>query len=72
MLKRITVRRNEKLRLNEQLAVPGLSNVSLLNKLKGVKLTPPKPVTPKLPKPFRPTPPATFKAKHTVTKGFTS
>jgi hypothetical protein len=51
----------EGLWLNDKLAVPGLSNVSPLNKLKGVKLKPPKPVTPKPVKPFRPTPPATFK-----------
>jgi hypothetical protein len=42
--------------------VPGLSNASPLNKLKGVKLNPPHPVTPKLAKPFRSTLPATFKA----------
>ena len=40
--------------LNDKLAVPGLSNVCPLNKLKGVKLKPPKP--------FKRTPSATFKA----------
>jgi hypothetical protein len=40
-----------------------LSNISPLNKLKGVKLKPPKPFTPKPAKPFRPTLPATFKPK---------
>ncbi|MBA4020312.1 MAG: hypothetical protein C0483_24385 [Pirellula sp.] len=60
-----TATQSEGLRLNDKLAVPGLSNVSPLNKLKGVKLKPPKPVTPKPVKPFRPTPPATLKPNST-------
>ena len=50
-----TATQSEGLWLNDKLAVPGLSNVNPLNKSKCAELKPPKP--------FRPPPPATFKAK---------
>jgi hypothetical protein len=56
----------EGLWLNDKLAVPGLSNVSPLNKLKGAKPNPPKPTVAKGFTPLKPlklTPPATFKPK---------